>query len=66
MTPEVQIGDWVQIGSRFGVRRLVTSVTGEYVSVLGRIHAIHASEIIEIRGTRDGRAWHWTREGGAK
>lgn len=56
--PEVQIGDWVRLRGR-GIRNVIDARHAEWLQTCGLT-------IIEIRGTRDGHAWHWTREGGAK
>jgi hypothetical protein len=58
VTPEVQVGDWVLTEAGW------LTIVGNDVAAAW--FSARAERLREIRGTRDGHAWHWTREGGAK
>lgn len=58
--PEVQVGDWVQVWDYIVI---VDRVNGDAFYSRGGTRYMRG-EAKQVRGTRDGQPYHWTREGG--
>lgn len=58
--PPIEVGDWVRVKSGGPPSRIVDGFDLELWKVWSTSTALNG--IIEIRGTRDGQPWHWTRE----